>query len=466
MAFPCVNPRLFSRFQAPAWERISAKLCFAALVFCLLTVILSGCQTSEPDPESSSDPPPSANRPLCVIASGDTHGWIIPCGCTSNQSGGLLRRGTYVAEKQQEANVIAVDVGGAADGTAAYQKERFRAILKGQAQMPYVAHNLGAAEIAFGADTLQELSADTGVTFISANTSADGKPIAASHIVSDSFGLKLLIVGVVSPDFATGGIAVTEPTAAVLSVLDQVAGNYDRLIVLAYLPVDQLRSLAESLPEADIVIGGPTGQALTPEKVGRTLVTSATNKGKFLAEVTFTSPERPPAAVVVEMSDSIADHVKQKANLAAFRSFLEERDFKAHESGFADNSSLTAGSQHSIAGTESCADCHDETNTHWATTGHSHAWQRLVDEGAHVDPYCQQCHTTGYGLDKGFLSAKLTLSRTQVGCESCHGPSSAHVADSSVRTPFDAAGTCLKCHDPENSPHFEYDSYWKKVQHE
>ena len=31
-----------------------------------------------------------------VVVSGDSAGWITPCGCTSNQSGGLLRRGSYL----------------------------------------------------------------------------------------------------------------------------------------------------------------------------------------------------------------------------------------------------------------------------------------------------------------------------------------------------------------------------------
>src|ERR1700745_4371010 len=35
-----------------------------------------------------------ADHPLVLVVSGDTAGWIVPCGCTSNQSGGLLRRGS------------------------------------------------------------------------------------------------------------------------------------------------------------------------------------------------------------------------------------------------------------------------------------------------------------------------------------------------------------------------------------
>ena len=57
---------------------------------------------------------PPTTGPVQLIVSGDTAGWIVPCGCTSNQSGGLLRRGTYVASVSGNADVIVADAGGAA----------------------------------------------------------------------------------------------------------------------------------------------------------------------------------------------------------------------------------------------------------------------------------------------------------------------------------------------------------------
>ena len=62
-----------------------------------------------------------------------------------------------------------------------------------------------------------------------------------------------------------------------------VAGRFDSAIVLAYLPAEELESLAHELPEVDAVVGGPTLQSIPPHKSGPTLVTSVTNKGKFLA---------------------------------------------------------------------------------------------------------------------------------------------------------------------------------------
>ena len=36
-----------------------------------------------------------SEQQLEIIVSGDTAGWITPCGCASNQSGGLSRRNTH-----------------------------------------------------------------------------------------------------------------------------------------------------------------------------------------------------------------------------------------------------------------------------------------------------------------------------------------------------------------------------------
>jgi hypothetical protein len=57
--------------------------------------------------------------------------------------------------------------------------------------------------------------------------------------------------------------------------------------------------------------------------------------------------------------------------------------------------------------------------------------------------------------------------RVNVGCEACHGRSSAHCKKTSVRTQFaeQAKDRCRHCHDRENSPKFDYQTYWAKIEH-
>ena len=152
------------------------------------------------------------------------------------------------------------------------------------------AHNLGGSELR-SASTNAGGWLTAGAPLVSANTTdRGGKPIVAPLKIVDAGGRRIAMVGVVSPHCATAEIQVAPPGTAVLSALHDVAGQYDSAIVLAYLPTEELESLAHELPEVDAVVGGPTLQSIPPHKSGPTLVTSVTNKGKFLATLRWQRP--------------------------------------------------------------------------------------------------------------------------------------------------------------------------------
>jgi hypothetical protein len=343
---------------------------------------------------------------------------------------------------------------------------KFEAILAGEKQMQIAAHNLGRGELALGADYLRVAAQRRGVALISANAldAASGKAIVETHRLVESAGRKLAIVGVVSPQFAAAGIRVTEPRQAVLDAVASVKGQFQSLIVLAYLPDEELAALAAALPEADVVLGGPTGQAMAPRRIGPTLLAAATNKGKFLVQLRC-DPAGTWAGSIAEMNPKFADNADQLANLHAYLTELGHRNFTAQESGLAPQLPPNAPAAYRVSGSASCVSCHKNDHDTWTHSKHSHAWQSLEEKKFHVDPYCMQCHTTGFGLPGGFASRAQTPSLVSVGCESCHGPSEAHVAKPTVRTTFAAADQCLRCHDHENSPTFAYDAYWPRITH-
>ena len=54
-----------------------------------------------------------------------------------------------------------------------------------------------------------------------------------------------------------------------------------------------------------------------------------------------------------------------------------------------------------------------------------------------------------------------------VNCEACHGPGSEHSKNIEVKTlggRIDAT-TCVRCHDPDNSPQFQFEKYWPRIEH-
>ncbi len=226
---------------------------------CLITVFsMVGC---------NGRPGVGTSSTITLVVSGDTAGWIVPCGCSSGQSGGLLRRASLVSDAAAGGSqVIVADVGGAAAGVSAYHRTKFESILRGELAMGLTAHNLGGSELAFGPHVLQEIRDALHVPFVSANTTdRDGQPLCPPAIVWSGGDANVLLIGVVDPSFATEDIQVTDPAEAVLRTLSQYPNkSWQGVVVLAWCPQQQLFDLAGRLPEVDAVIGGPTGQTIRP----------------------------------------------------------------------------------------------------------------------------------------------------------------------------------------------------------
>jgi hypothetical protein len=426
----------------------------AGAIILVLLMLLPGCD---------SEPRPAADKSVALVVSGDTAGWITPCGCASNQSGGLLRRGSYLRSLRSSAPAIYVDAGGASGGTSDYHKVKFEAILAGEVLMGIAAHNIGRSEAAMGAEYLRHAARQSGVPFVSANArDRDGKPLFDAARIVEAGTRRIAIVGVLDPAHASGDISVDDPRRAISTALAGMSGKYDSLIVLGYGDEAMLEELAASLPEADAIIGGPTGQAVAPRRVGPALLASATNKGKFLVQLRHASNW---SAKVVEMNNDFIDDPAQLDNLRKYLARLEQVDFRADQTGLAAPMPPNMPADYRIAGSASCMECHKTDDKLWHDSKHSHAIDVLRERGFHADPFCLSCHTTGYGLAGGFVSLKTSPQLTGVGCENCHGPSQAHVNDPKLKTPFAAADQCVRCHDHENSPKFVYSEYWKKIEH-
>jgi hypothetical protein len=427
---------------------------------CLLTVGLAGCGESFG---------PTAPPPAKIVVSGDTAGWIVPCGCTANQSGGLPRRGDYLRKLRDEAEVLYLDVGGAPDGARPYDRTKFEALLRGESFMRAEAHNIGAAEAKFGADVLRRIAAATKAPLVSANVrDASGELIASPHVLVELGAVRILVVGTLSPSYAPENLQVDSPEKAALASLDATVGKRDFALLLAYAPESELLELAARLPEFDAVVGGSTGQAIEPRTEKGTLVAAASNKGKFLVQIDLPADaSAPPVGRTVELSEEYEDDPKQIENLKAFYDRLAELDYPPDETSFVSTSGGGDDESWRFAGVESCRACHAQDCDAWQASAHSHAWRTLEATGAHVDSYCQQCHTDGYGLPGGFAGRKATPERVNVGCESCHGPSQAHADRPATPTAYGAtaASRCVRCHDRENSPAFVYDAYWSKILH-
>jgi hypothetical protein len=409
---------------------------------------------------------PPKPQALYLVLSGDTSLWLTPCGCTTNQSGGLPRRATYLAGLKNQGEVVYGDVGGAAGGNSDYLRTKWEAILRGELLMGLRVQNIGLTEAMLGPAVLRDVGTRLGVPWVSANVRDEsGNLIAPAYRVINAGGRRLAFVGLLSPRYTSKDIHVDDPRRALLTTIAEAKGKYEALIVLAYMPEGELRELAANVPEAEAVIGGPTDQPIAPEHVGATLLTSATSKGKFMAQIAVPSSPGQWAAQIVELDSHFGDDAQQVRNVGEYHAELGRRDFTSHQSGLAGTDNSVAPGSYRVAGSAACAACHVQANSIWKASSHAHAWEILLSKGNQVDPFCQQCHTTAYGLPGGFISMAQSTTLTGVGCENCHGPSQSHVQNPAVHTAFLPRDQCVRCHDGENSPGFDAEAAWQLIQH-
>jgi 2',3'-cyclic-nucleotide 2'-phosphodiesterase (5'-nucleotidase family) len=175
------------------------------------------------------------------------------------------------------------------------------------------------------------------------------------------------------------------------------------------------------------------------------------------------------------------------------------------------------------AGALVCMTCHnapplnaaDTSCAVWSASKHANAYNALAKIATRptqrqFDGECIRCHTVGYDFNTGFVDAVNTPNLMNVGCESCHGPGSAHVGNPQNKAlalelmPWKINGegalpsveklkayleeqdasrqqkiltqqesvimlrvdrVCQTCHNSENDPHFKFESFWQKVAH-
>lgn len=110
--------------------------------------------------------------------------------------------------------------------------------------------------------------------------------------------------------------------------------------------------------------------------------------------------------------------------------------------------------------TDRCKHCHEAIVDGYTATAHANAWQQLVDDGVETNPYCIQCHTTGYdnivasdgsvtqvGLDNGGYDQNPIPELRNVQCEACHNPMGPDFTDHSPGARAARRGeTCNRCH--------------------
>jgi hypothetical protein len=425
--------------------------------------------------------------------------------------------------------VTGFDLGGTLKRNRRQSEMKFEYTRSALNIMEYKGLGLGPEELKLGTLKLFESFSNTqaddnfDVPFISANvtffgTREVGTPL--QYRVFETAGVKVGVTSVLGETFQKEMFAEglePDPSELKIDPVDEVlpgvirqmqvemAGDPQQpkvMILLSHSRQPESRQLAEKYPQFNLVVtaGSPEDPDGRAETIGNTLLLKVGMKGKYAGVVgLYPGPQFRFETVELDRfrfgNAAEIDRLMEK-----YQRLLADENLVATEPAVRH----AFGEGYTFLGSEKCAECHDAEYEIWKETPHAlHAFESLTVAYAQKsddpsmaqrvrvdrihDPECINCHTTGWDaqdvvrFESGFTGVETTPHLMGVHCESCHGPGSRHVEleengaaedlllaerrKMHLSTDTAEVRLCVKCHDFENSPDFDFDTYWPQIEH-
>jgi len=351
----------------------------------------------------------------------------------------------------------------------------------------YNATTVGTQDLYNGIDYLVDRVTEAGITMVSANVYREGTEelVFPATTVVDVAGVRFGITGVINPDLRINvnkkidshGVEITDSVDALASVIPELEQRCDFVVVLSHSGLTRSKDLAEQVPGIDfMVVGSHNAHASEPYEVGNTTMIQPGYRGQTMADYrlqfdadgnflsysgrAFPLDDKKPADAAMALMLKEHKLAVEAASKARAAEQAEERRRQREAQQAAEQEDYKEAC---LGVNDSCKRCHQDKYEQWLTTAHAHAFETLEKALQSTNPECLRCHTTCNMDLAQDGSEEVPAELRSVQCESCHGIGTDHMRDGSfgeIRV-----ATCVACHDPENSPDFNFPTYLAQVKH-
>lgn len=398
------------------------------------------------------------NPPITLLISGHFNGSLEPCGCTSPMIGGIRRLATRLAQDRQRGPTVFVLTPNSVPPSSEASPIQLRQNpLKAEAVAEFAALTgcdalgLGQQEATYGPSLLSEMAQ---LNPKAALNSSQNKPNGLNvHRFLSTNGM---LIACASPLSSSDPPPATLDRQIGVELCQQAIATQQIPVLMTTSGKEAAESLAKSVPDLRLIIYESLGTATSrPEMIGNTWLVSPGDLGREAVEIEVTGgtlltlksiPLGPDFANASVGTDVMTDYLHRVNQADLLKLWPRSRTGK-------------------YSGSQACISCHKDASTVWHDSAHSRAYHDLAIQGHGLDPDCVSCHVTGLSSTNGFRSVQTTPSLARVTCESCHGPGAAHVANPRWVHLSISQTVCLGCHTLENSPNFNFESYWLKIRH-
>ncbi|MCA2980893.1 MAG: cytochrome C, partial [Myxococcaceae bacterium] len=470
-----------------------------ARVWLLVTLVASGCPR-----DVRPAAPPSPPLELTLFVTSELKGYVGPCGCSENMRGGVARAAHQLeAVRGAGRRVLLVDTGNTLFGqpaieadAAAQQERKARALAEALTAMGLTVKATGPLDDARGAAfrqalALPEVPASGRFTLrlderrsLAVVTAGDAALLVERARAARASGAAFVLALFEGPlaDALPLGQRDDLPADLVVATRgrDELAGETNALSALR-VPVVQVQSKGRSLVRVDLTLreGSPVTWLKSPTETRRELdaldqriellraqvndpsmdeALRQLKKGKLeevvlrreaLASEPLPTPGETSAATVrfVPLETSFPASPAVQALVTAYDRDVGELNVQwAKQHDPVCPPPPQGGARY--LGAEACRSCHASAFPSWETSKHARAYPTLVAQGKNNHLDCVACHVTGWKEPGGTCRVDRVSGLDAVGCESCHGPGSLHVADARAASIVRARGAemCVGCH--------------------
>lgn len=429
---------------------------------------------------------PQDKKPeVVLVLTGQTYGYLSPCGCSRPQRGGLERRANFMQSLRDKGwPVVGLDLGDIAPPKKIAEQDllKYKTQMEALRSMGYVAVGLG--EYDFNHDLFALLGAfslnEPIPVVLGANVAGHG---AAGRIDREKHfnagpGRRPMVedVEIVNKD-PLGGACVPFSVTGIIgkSVTEKVAktdtnfafdDNGDVLkatqakvaahqakpevhVLLYSGTLDEAKKLAEAFPQYQLILcqseeSEPSQYPAMANK-DKTMIVQVGHKGQNVGVVgvyktaagyelkyqlvplgeAYLTPKAAEAKhVILNQLEKYTETVKERNLIAKYT-----QNRPPHPSAVANPAAKLE-----FVGSEKCKGCHPNEGKVWSESKHGHAYDALEKlavnpRNRQFDGDCIECHTIGFKYDGGYKAEKDTPHLKHNGCENCHGPGSGHAAN-------------------------------------
>lgn len=241
---------------------------------------------------------------LQILATSDTHGRFLPWDYAANKadtSGSMAQQAAAIAQRRTPSTIV-VDAGDTIQGNSAelFLQDEMHPMSAGMNAIGYDVWVTGNHEFNFGMDTLKRVIAQQKAKVLVGNVYApDGTPLADGYTILNKQGVKVGVIGMVTPNITRWdsknleGWTVTNPVDECRKLTKQLRGQVDVLLGVMHMDPESeygvygsgARDLAEACPEFDVIVAAHGHRSVPGEMINGVLVVENSGNASTLSEI-------------------------------------------------------------------------------------------------------------------------------------------------------------------------------------